>query len=76
MGPKDALALLKGIDTVIAAKGKRIVRFDLKKDKPAHADLLKAIIGPSGNLRAPTWRRGKTLVVGFHEDAYKDVLGT
>lgn len=76
MGPKDALALLKGIDTVIAAKGKKIVRFDLKKDKPAQADLLKAIIGPSGNLRAPTWRRGKTLVVGFHEDAYKDVLGT
>ena len=52
------------------------MRFDLKKDKPAQAELLKAIIGPSGNLRAPTWRRGRMLVVGFNEDAYKDVLRT
>ena len=35
----------------------------------------KAVIGPSGNLRAPTIRTGKTWFVGFHEEAYTDVFG-
>ena len=49
--------------------------YDMKKDDVADDDLKAAIIGPSGWLRAPTWKRGKTLVVGFHADAYDDVLG-
>ena len=28
------------------------------------------LLGPSGNLRAPTVRRGRTLVVGFDEATY------
>ena len=38
-------------------------------------DLAKGIMGPSGNLRAPTLKVGKTLLVGFHEDAYEQVMG-
>ena len=30
---------------------------------------------PTGNLRAPTMRVGKTLLVGFDESSYADVLG-
>jgi hypothetical protein len=33
-------------------------------------------LGPSGNLKAPTFRKGSTLVVGFSEEAYQQVLGT
>jgi len=33
------------------------------------------MLGPSGNLRAPTIRRGKTLLVGFNEDLYGSVFG-
>ena len=32
------------------------------------------MLGPTGNLRAPTLRAGKTLIVGFNEDAYSSVL--
>ena len=32
------------------------------------------MLGPTGNLRAPTVRAGATLVVGFNEDAYVDVF--
>jgi hypothetical protein len=35
----------------------------------------KAVIGPSGNLRAPTLRCGKTWLVGFHEEAYGERFG-
>lgn len=46
----------------------------MKKSPPSDADLLAVILGPTGNLRAPTLRVGKTLVVGFSEDAYKAAM--
>ncbi len=75
LGPADALALLAGVDRVVAARGKKIDTFDLKADRPADDVLLAHLIGPTGNLRAPTARVGRTLLVGFHPDAYGDVLG-
>jgi hypothetical protein len=46
----------------------------MKKDAPDDDVLAKGIVGPSGNLRAPTLRIGKTLIVGFHREAYSAVL--
>jgi hypothetical protein len=28
------------------------------------------MLGPTGNLRAPTLRAGKTVIVGFNEELY------
>jgi hypothetical protein len=40
-------------------------------------DMLAAtILGPTGNLKAPTLKIGSTLLVGFNEEAYKQVLGS
>jgi hypothetical protein len=33
------------------------------------------MLGPTGNLRAPTIRRGKTVLVGFNEDLFAEKLG-
>jgi len=33
------------------------------------------MLGPTGNLRAPTIRRGKTVIVGFNEDAFGELFG-
>jgi arsenate reductase-like glutaredoxin family protein len=60
---------------VIVAKGKKVVTFDMKKDAPDDDTLLAHLLGPTGNLRAPTLRMGKTLLVGFSDEAYKDYLG-
>ena len=57
-----------------AAKGKKIVHYNLKKDEPADEDLVKIMIGPSGNLRAPTLRRGKKIFVGFHDEEFAAFL--
>jgi len=59
---------------VIISKGKKVVRFDMKRDPPSESALLQAMLGPTGNLRAPTIRRGKTLLVGFNEDVYSEVF--
>jgi arsenate reductase-like glutaredoxin family protein len=72
---KAALKLLDGIDRLVASKGKKVTTFDLKKARPADEELLAVLMGPTGNLRAPTARVGKTLMVGFSEDMYREVLG-
>lgn len=74
IGEKEALALAREASEILVAKGKKTVRVDMKKDAPSDADLLKLLLGPSGNLRAPTLRKGKTLLVGFDPDAYSRVL--
>jgi len=74
--PDDALALLDGIDTIIAMRGAKVDTFDLKKQRPEDEVLLGKLIGPSGNLRAPTARVGRVLLVGFNEETYAKMLGT
>ena len=37
--------------------------------------VLGLLLGPTGNLRAPTLRKGRTLLVGFDEATYARVLG-
>ena len=56
-------------------KGKKISDFDMKKNTPARDALLAAMVGTTGNLRAPTVVRGKTVMVGFNREVYDDLLG-
>lgn len=56
-------------------RGKKVAVFDMKKDQPAEKELLKVMLGATGNLRSPTIVRGKTLLVGFHQDQYEEYLG-
>lgn len=74
LAKKEALAFVRQADEVFASKGKKVVHFDLKKDKPSDEELAAVVIGPSGNLRAPTLRIGRTLIVGFDEETYKKLL--
>ena len=76
IGPAEALRLLKGIDRVVATRGRGVVVLDLKRDRPDDETLLAHLIGRTGNLRAPTARVGRTLLVGFNADAYRRVLGS
>jgi arsenate reductase-like glutaredoxin family protein len=72
---RHALEVLEGVDEVYATKGRKVVHLDLRGDRPDRATLEGLLIGPSGNLRAPTLRRGRTLLVGFDEATYSKVLG-
>ena len=69
-----ALSVLKDVDELYVAKGKKVVHVDLKREKPSRAELLSLLLGPTGNLRAPTLRRKRTLIVGFDEITYKNLL--
>jgi arsenate reductase-like glutaredoxin family protein len=71
---KSALKLLNEVDELYVAKGKAAIRYNLKKDAPSQETLLAAILGPTGNLRAPTLRKGRTLIVGFNPAMYEETL--
>jgi arsenate reductase-like glutaredoxin family protein len=71
---KDALSLLESADELYAARGKKVERIDLRAGRPDKATVERLMLGPTGNLRAPTLRVGRTLVVGFDEETYRKVL--
>ena len=70
---KDAAEIAKQASLVIVAKGKKLSEF--KPGGKASKDLVDAMLGPTGNLRAPTIRSGKTVLVGFNEDVFAARLG-
>lgn len=73
LGAADARAIAKESSKVIVAKGKKLDVFQMKDAKVS--EVVEKMLGPTGNLRAPTARIGKTTVVGFNEEAYGDVIG-
>lgn len=72
LGRSDAAALARGASTVVVAKGKKVEEFSPGGKAPKQ--VIDAMLGPTGNLRAPTLRVGKTVLVGFNEQSYRDVL--
>ena len=54
------------------AKGKKVDEF--QPGGRAGKDVVDAMLGPTGNLRAPTLRVGKIVLVGFDEETYGRVL--
>src|ERR1700742_4196669 len=68
---KNALRIAREAQEIIAAKGAKVVHLKLKGADVADKDIEAVVIGPTGNLRAPAFKVGKTLVIGFNEDAYK-----
>ena len=65
---KEIRDLLKQVSTVIVSKGKKSVRRKVSEVKPAD------LKGPTGNYRAPIVRKGRTLLVGFSQEALDQVF--
>jgi len=74
LGATEALKLAKAARVVTVAKGAKLVSFSMTKDAYDDETLLKHMLGPTGNLRAPTIVYGSSLLVGFNEGAYQDAL--
>ena len=72
LGADDAAELAGAASTVIVSKGKKVSTFKTKGGDME--EIVAAMLGPTGNLRAPTLRVGKTVIVGFNEDEYNAVL--
>ena len=60
--------LLHNAKSITTAKGKKVQTWDPEVDDKT--TILKHVIGPSGNLRAPTYRIGDEFLVGFNSELY------
>ena len=58
---------------MIVAKGKKVSTF--KPGAKPDQEVVEAMLGPTGNLRAPTIRKGKTVVVGYNDDLFDQIFG-
>ena len=67
-----AEALLAAANTAHVAKGRKIRAFT--GDARLSDEAVSALLGSTGNLRAPTLRVGDTLLVGFNENVYSEVF--
>ena len=61
-------ALMGSAERIVVAKGKRIETFVPTED--TQESILKAVMGRSGSLRAPTARSGDVFFVGFNDTLY------
>jgi arsenate reductase-like glutaredoxin family protein len=59
---------------LIAAKGKKVTTLDLATASPSDDALAALMLGPTGNLRAPTLRLGGTLLVGYNDAVFADMF--
>ena len=67
-----AWTLLKDAGSIAIAKGKKVHTFTATES--GKDEILKHAMGPSGNLRAPTYRSGDHFVIGFNARLYEDWL--
>ena len=58
---------------MVISKGKKFAEHKIDGD-PAD-EVVDAMLGPTGNLRAPAIVTGRTVLVGFHEEPYGKVFG-
>jgi hypothetical protein len=75
LGRTEALAMARQAQRLVAAKGKKVTSFDLTQEQPSEAVLAALLLGPTGNMRAPTLRIGQTLLIGYNEQAFAEVFG-
>ncbi len=67
--------ILRDVDDIYVSKGQTVTHIQLNAGDQEPEMLARILLRPSGNLRTPAFRRGRTLVVGFDEATYRRLLG-
>ena len=65
----DSRDLLSKATKLIAMKGKKATEFNVAKEIPEEA--VAAMLGATGNLRSPTIKLGRKLIVGFNQEVFE-----
>jgi arsenate reductase-like glutaredoxin family protein len=76
LGRAEAVAMARQAHRLIAAKGKKVITLELSQTQPSEAVLAELMLGPTGNMRAPTMRVGDTLLIGYNDDVFAHTFGS
>ena len=69
MAAESVWELMGNAERIVVAKGKRVETFVPTED--TQESILKAVMGRSGSLRAPTVQSGDVFFVGFNAALYE-----
>lgn len=75
LGRAEAIAMARQARRLVAAKGKKVTTLELATESPSDDVLADLMLGPTGNMRAPTLRVGGTLLVGYNDAVFADIFG-
>ncbi len=64
--------IFEGVAKIKVASGKKIL--DFSPEAVSSEEFLKKALGRTGNLRAPTVKKGDTLYIGFNETMYSSLF--
>jgi len=64
--------LIQSAKSITIAKGKKVNHWEISDD--TKAEILKNAMGPSGNLRAPTFKIKDQFLIGFNLDLYDEKI--
>ena len=73
LGRERAEELIDSAKRIVVAKGRTLTELDPKTDD--RETIIAAMLGRTGNLRAPAAVVGDTVLIGFNEDRYGEVFG-
>lgn len=68
----EAWEVLAGADELIIGRGKKFSVYQPSEDNKE--EILKQSLGRTGNLRAPTLKIGKKVIVGFNDEMYAQYI--
>ena len=67
---QQAWDIVKRAESISVAKGKKVVIFSQVANEKE--EVLKRVMGSSGNLRAPTLRINDQFIIGFNPEMYEE----
>ncbi|MBX9724532.1 MAG: hypothetical protein K2X81_24205 [Candidatus Obscuribacterales bacterium] len=76
LGRNEALVLAKTAKEIYSMKGNKLIHIDMCENAPSEKELLEAMLGPTGNLRAPSIKLDDTLIIGFNEETFSKLFSS
>jgi arsenate reductase-like glutaredoxin family protein len=70
-----ALELVRDATVLLTKNGTSVHELDLQAEHPDDETLRRLVLGRSRTMRAPALRVRRTLMIGFDEDTYLELLG-
>lgn len=70
---QEAWDLIKAARSITTTKGDKVQNWNPHSDDKS--EILRHVMGPSGNLRAPTLQMNNEFIVGFNVKLYENRLG-
>ena len=72
---EQALEIVREAGRLIIKNGTKLQEYDLADEIPEDDELRRLVLGRSNTMRAPALQVDDTVMIGYDEDTYLELLG-